>query len=192
MNQNEASQREFASIIGKTEGLVSHYKRDGRLVMSGKKVLVKESIDRIKQTAHLNGWANEQHAAKERGEINRKIENEKTFEKLRSDISTTQLDLETDNAKELFENARALREKSSALQAAAEHEKFIGELVSKDVVSKILFERARACRDSLMASARRTAPLIVGMDDISEIEKLLSDEYRHLLDQFSKLPLINE
>lgn len=53
-------------------------------------------------------------------------------------VTETQLDLETNDADELFKNARALKEKSAALQIEAERQKYIGELVEKDVVEKII------------------------------------------------------
>jgi len=92
----------------------------------GKFVLVAESDTRLKQTADMNGYANSVHAAAERAKINEKIEQEKSFDDLKDEVCDTQLDLETQDADELFKNARALKEKSAALQAAAEHEKFVG------------------------------------------------------------------
>jgi hypothetical protein len=71
-------------------------------------------------------------------------------------VNESQLDLETKNADELFKNSRALREKAAALQAAAEHEKFIGSLVERSVVEKIIFERGRQFRDGVVVCSRRT------------------------------------
>lgn len=55
----------------------------------------------------------------------------KSFERLTNTIQSRQLDLETTNAEELYQNARALKEKALALREAAEYEKFIGELCRK-------------------------------------------------------------
>ena len=194
---NEITVSEFARRYGVKRQTAHVYKKDQRLVMTadGKRCKYIESLELLKKTAHLNGWANEQHAAKEREEINNRIADEvaaKTIEQLTVEVKESQLDLETKNAKELFENARALREKETALLAQIEREKVEGGLVSKDLVSKIMFERARACRDALMTSARRTAPLIAGKDNIQEIESLLTQEYRDLLEQFARMPLLNE
>lgn len=105
-------------------------------------------------------------------------------------VNETQLDLETKNADELFKNSRALREKSAALQAEAERQKFIGELVLKADVEKILFERARQFRDGLMGCSRRIAPDLIGETNISVIENRLNREFRQMLEQFARLPVI--
>lgn len=105
-------------------------------------------------------------------------------------VTESQLDLETTNADELFKNARALKEKSAALQAEAERQKFIGELVLKSDIEKIIFERGRQFRDGLMNLSRRLAPELTGLSGISEIEALLTKEHRAILMEFSKLPVI--
>jgi len=107
-------------------------------------------------------------------------------------VTDTQLDLETTDADELFKNSRALKEKSAALQAAAEHDKFIGELVDKSVVEKIIFERGRQFRDGLMSCSRRLAPEMAGLSGIREIESLLDKEFRTLLEHFARLPVIED
>lgn len=185
------TQTEYANYKGVHKSRVTQWKQDGRLVFSvdGKFVLVDESDERVKNTADLNGWANSVHAAAERAEIDKKILEEKTFEALKADVISTQLDLETTNADELFKNSRALKEKSSALQAAAEHEKFIGELVEKSQIEKIIFERARQFRDGLMTCKRRVSPELAGAD-VNDIESILDREFRSLLESFAKLPVI--
>ena len=93
-------------------------------------------------------------------------------------------------ADELFKNARALREKAAPLQAAAEYEKFIGSLVARDVVEKIIYERARQFRDGVIVTSRRIASDVVGEESISEIESIVQNELRVMLEQFAKLPVI--
>ena len=189
---NMMTQTEYAEYKGVHKSRVTQWKQDGRLVFSpdGKYVLVAESDERLKNTADMNGYANSLHAAAERAKINEKIEEEKTFYDLKDDVSSTQLNLETKDADELFKNSRALKEKAAALQAAAEHEKFIGELVPKEIVEKIVFERARQFRDGMMSCKRRIAPELSGLTGITEIESVLDREFRALLENFSKLPVI--
>ena len=186
---NEMKQVEYAEYRGVSKPMVSKWKADGRLVMNGKLILVNESDARIKKTANLNNYANEMAGKEARKEVDAAIE-KYTLQELEKTVEETQLDLETKDADTLFKNSRALREKASALQAAAEHEKFLGTMVSLDVVEKIMFERARACRDGLMTSARRMSPLIVGKTDIKEVESLLMEEYKVLLNNFAKLPVV--
>lgn len=187
---NMMTQTEYAKYKSVHKSRVTQWKKDGRLVFSadGKFILVAESDARLKETVNLNGYANSVHAAAERAEINERIEQEKSYEELKSAVTNTQLDLETKDADELFKNARALREKAAALQAAAEHEKFIGSLVEKSVVEKIIFERARQFRDGVMATSRRIAPDVIGKESITEIEAIVQKELRVMLEQFAKLP----
>ena len=189
-NSNMMTQTEYAEYKGVHKSRVSQWKKDGRLVFSGKFILVSESDARLKETAHLNGYANSVHAAAERAQINARIEQEKSYEQLKDDVTKTQLDLETKDADELFKNSRALREKAAALMAAAEYETFIGAQVKKEVVEKILFERARQFRDGVMATSRRIAPDVIGKESITEIEAIVQKELRGMLEQFAKLPVI--
>ncbi len=152
-------------------------------------VLVKESDDRIKLTASLNGSFYDQKAKKEREEINKSIE-EKGLSGLTEAVSYQQLDLQTEDAEVLFKNARALREKAAALQAAAEHEKFIGQLIEREQVDKVIFERARQFRDGLMTCKRRISPELAGVESSKDIENILDREFRILLENFAKLPVV--
>lgn len=186
------AQTEYAKYKGVHKSRVTQWKKDGRLVFSadGKFILVAESDSRLKETVNLNGYANSVHAAAERAEINARIEQEKSYDELKSAVTNTQLDLETKDADELFKNARALREKAAALQAAAEHAKFIGLLVAREDVEKIFYERARQFRDGLMACSKRISTGIIGRESIIEIESIIHKEHREILEQFAKLPVI--
>ncbi len=184
---NKKIKARFAEYMKVSRAQVSMWDKAERIVMEGKFVLVKESIELLRKTGSLSGFANGSHAATKRGD---ETSQEKSFEDLETEVSETQLDLETKNAKDLFENSRALREKATALQAAADYDKSIGLLVSRELVEKIMFERARACRDLLITSARRMSPLLAGKTDISEIESLLNEEYRALLENFARMPII--
>lgn len=188
---NLLTKSEYAKYKGVSKPMVSKWWKDGRLVMTPdeKFVLVNESDARIKLTASLNGSFYDQKAKVERENINKIIE-EKGLTELTAEVSYQQLDLETDDADVLFKNARALREKAVALQAAAEHEKFIGELVPRYHVEKIVSERTRQFRDGLLTCSRRIAPEISGREDVKQIEDILYKELRFQLNNFSKLPVV--
>lgn len=107
-------------------------------------------------------------------------------------VTETQLDLKTKDAETLFKNSRALKEKAGALQAAAEHEVYIGSLMDKKVAEKIIFERGRQFRDGLMTLSRRLAPEIATISSINEVEEILNREFRAILESFANLPPIQE
>ena len=187
----QLTRSEYAKYKGVSKAMVSKWINDDRIVLTldDKFVMVEESDARIKLTASLNGSFYERKAKEEKEKINKIIE-EKGLTELSEDVNYRQLDLETEDADVLFKNARALREKATALQAAAEHAKFIGDLVERAVVDKIVFERARQMRDGMMVCSRRIAPEIAGKTDITEIEGVIAREFRALLESFSKLPVI--
>lgn len=188
---NITSLPKFAVMQGVSRQMAYKWKKDGRLILTPdeKNVYIKESIERIKLTKSLNGSFYDRKAGEERKKINEIIE-EKGLSELTNEVCYQQLDLDTEDAEVLFKNARALREKATALQAAAEHEKFIGELVARDQVEKVVFERARQFRDELLTCSRRIAPDIVGKTEVKQVEDILYKEFRIILEQFSKLPVV--
>lgn len=120
-------------------------------------------------------------------------EDDRTIEELQAAVNNSkQLNLDGNDADELYKNSRALKEKALALQAAAEHEKFIGALVELSLVEKIIFERGRQFRDGAMAVSRRLAPLIIGIESVREVEELINAEMRQMLHDFARLPVIEE
>lgn len=189
---NELTRSEYALYKGVSKPMVSKWFKDGRLVMTPDErfVLVNESNARIKLTASLNNSFIEKKAGEEKERINKIIE-EKGLTELTRDVNYQQLDLESEDAQVLFNNARALKEKAAALQAAAEHEKFIGNLVEKAQIEKIIFERARQFRDGLMTCKRRVSPELAGIDSSKDIENILDREFRSLLESFAKLPVVD-
>jgi len=188
---NQLTRTEYAKYKGVSKQMVSKWIRDNRLVLTadGKFILVNESDARIKLTASLNGSFYDRKAKEEKEIINKIIE-EKGLTELTEEVNYHQLDLDTEDADVLFKNARALREKASALQAAAEHQRFIGSLIEREQVEKLIFERGRQFRDGLMSMSRRIAPQIAGNTDITQIEKIIAGEVRGTLEDFCKLPVL--
>lgn len=188
---NEMTKAAYARYKGVSKAMVTKWLNDGRLVLTedGKRVLVNESDARIKQTANLNNWANEQHAAAARVEVDKAIE-EKTFTDLKDEVNDDQLSLEGNNADTLFKNARALREKATALQAAAEHEKFIGSLVSKEAARKFYGGVLMSIADNVDTLAISLAPVVLSLDNIpdcsSEIKKAIHCVLNRVADDLDK------
>lgn len=188
---NQLTRSEYALYKGVSKPMVSKWFKDNRLVMTPDErfVLVNESDARIKLTASLNNSFIEKKAGEEKERVNKIIE-EKGLTELTQEVNYHQLDLGSKDAQVLFNNARALKEKAAALQAAAEHEKFIGDLVEKSQVEKIIFERARQFRDGLMTCKRRISPELAGIESSKDIENILDREFRILLESFAKLPVV--
>lgn len=105
-------------------------------------------------------------------------------------LTELRADFDGEGNKNTYMQAKTAREVYEAKIAALKFGEMDGSLVQKSVVEKILFERARQFRDGVAATSKRIAPLVVGKESLKEIELLLDSELTYMLDQFSKLPVI--
>lgn len=113
--------------------------------------------------------------------------------KIRDDKYSPIFDNVEDKSEEIdldYHAARTIREIAEAKIAEHKLNVMRGDFVEKSVVEKILFERARQFRDGVTATSKRIAPLVVGKESLKEIETLIDTELTYMLDQFSKLPVI--
>lgn len=188
---NEMTKAAYARYKGVSKAMVTKWGNDKRLVLTkdDKRVLVNESDKRIKETVNLNNYANELQAQAARVEVDEAIQ-KKTFTELKTEVNDTQLDLTTKDADTLFKNARALREKATALQAAAEHEKFIGSLVSKEAARKFYGGVLMSIADNVDTLAISLAPVVLSLDNIpdcsSEIKKAIHCVLNRVADDLDK------
>lgn len=182
----------LAQQLGISHQLGNRYRRRGMPndSLETAQAWIKSNINPFRsKTGRIGGNSGKKPVSTETAEESSEIVSSDMSELIHR-VNDQQLDLETKNADELFRNARALREKAAALQQAAEHEKFVGSLVEKEQVEKVIFERGRQFRDGLLSLSRRLAPELAGENDISAIESKLNGEFRQILVQFSKLPVI--
>lgn len=181
---NEVSQAEFSRIKRVSKAMVTKWKQENRLVFTpdGKRILVNESNQRLKETSSPAGYVNSIHAAERRKSHDEQAQ-EIPFTELKDRVNELQLDLNTQNADELFRNSRALKEKAQALAASLEYDLAMGKLVIRDDVHKAAFEASRMLRDKLQGLPQQTAPNLHGKTVI-EMQHILSDEINLLLTQF--------
>lgn len=164
--------------------MVTKWKQENRLVFTqdGKRILVNESNQRLKETSSPAGYANSILAADRRNRDDDPAP-EIPFTELKDKVNKSQLDLETQNADELFKNSRALKEKAQALAASLEYDLAMGKLAIRDDVHKAAFEASRMLRDKLQGLPQQTAPNLHGKTVI-EMQHILSDEINLLLSAF--------
>lgn len=164
------SQAEFARKYGYSKAAVTQFKKADRLVFISAGVLDFEaSRKKIFDTSNPSRNDVSRRHAEYRGE------------------DETEKPERSGNA---FHNAKTVREKYLALQAKLDYEVNSGMYVEKAQVEKIVFERARQFRDGLLTCSRRIAPEISGREDVKQIEDILYKEFRLILEQFSKLPVV--
>lgn len=116
--------------------------------------------------------------------VRRNTEPEQT-EELGTDEEQS-IDLEIADADELFRRSRAVKEKSLALQAKAEHDLFIGTLVKREDVDRGIATIVRQLRDGLANVSRRIAAEVSGISGAAECEKIIDREHRAMLETMSR------
>lgn len=181
---NMMTQTEYAEYKGVHKSRVTQWKQDGRLVFThdGKRILVNESNQRLKEASSPAGYANSIHAAERRKSHDEQAQ-EIPLTELKDKVNELQLDLDTQNADELFRNSRALKEKAQALAASLEYDLAMGKLVIRDDVHKAAFEASRMLRDKLLGLPGQLAPNLHNQT-VSDIQVILTDEINRLLMQF--------
>lgn len=81
-----------------------------------------------------------------------------------------------------------LQSRKLALQCALlkqEHDRESGKLVEVEEVQKVAFETARTARDLLLAVPDRIAPIVAGIDNPFEVNRIISEELRNVCEQIS-------
>lgn len=169
---NHMSKTSFAKATGYTRDQVKHMHTKGRLVLEGKWVLVEESLKRISETE--TGRALTESVIPEYSD------------------EAQLLDGEEHKASfgRMFLEARARKEQQLAIKTELENQARRGELIEMALVKTMMANRTRAFRDGLTTSSRRLAPIVAAVEDVREIEKELMAEFRYLLEEWAKEPLI--
>lgn len=77
-----------------------------------------------------------------------------------------------------YQDYRARRELAEAERAERDNAREAGRLIQRDSTERAIFDAFRALRDRVMATAPRTAPKLIGMSDVREVEHVIHDELR--------------
>jgi transcriptional regulator with XRE-family HTH domain len=101
-------------------------------------------------------------------------------------VEEQSIDLEITDADTLYWRSRAVKEKSLALQAKAEHDLFIGTLVKREDVERGVSNIVRQLRDGLVNVSRRIAAEAASLSDAAEVEKVIDREHRIMLEAMSR------
>lgn len=79
---------------------------------------------------------------------------------------------------EAYADHRARREKAEADMAVLEAEKLAGRLMAVEPAERATFDAFRELRDATFAAVRSSAPQLLGMTEVREIQHLLEDALR--------------
>ena len=162
---NLVSQAEFARQAGYARSYVTQLKQSGRLVMDGKRVIVDQSLARIAATKDPNRDDVQARHAKAR--------------------KNTLEDERMDNTGDSFQSARATKEKYLALQAKADYEKSIGQLVEYADVKRAGAEIGITVRTALENMPDQLSAELAPIHDQEQIHALLVEQVEDLLHKLS-------
>lgn len=168
---NVATRAQFARLNGWGRSYVTELAQAGRLVLADNgKVLVRESLERIKATADpAHAAVAQRHAAERAAKANGDDEQPKT-----------------DRVGSTFSQAKAVRERYNAMLAKVEYEQRIGELVSAKEVRRAAEEFGAALRRRWENLADSLAAVCAAESDPARVHALISDEVEQTLLDLSK------
>lgn len=81
-----------------------------------------------------------------------------------------------------YQSLRTRRERAAVEAAERENDREAGRLLDRDATSRGVFDSFRALRDAVMASPQRAAARVVGLADVRDIERIITEELRHGFD----------
>src|SRR5690349_21092094 len=88
-----------------------------------------------------------------------------------------------------YHRARATRETVRARREQLELEELLGRKIDADQVRLAQFEHGRRTRDALIAMASQISPKLAASSSRRDVERILVDELRRVLDDLSRAPL---
>lgn len=216
---NVISKSELARRRGVTPATVTRWVRKNRVVLdSSDRVLYAETLGLLQSTENPQSKASSRSKENKQAEDKTQLFNhwfgdpeesepaenpppvddsvkqffgsDDNYPELVEEIKETTVPTNSGHWEMLLNNSKAMKERAFALKAAAEYDKTINKLVDKSLVERAVFERSRAFRDALTVMGKRLAAELSAMDNPIQIEKLIEQECRLILEQFAALPLL--
>lgn len=81
-----------------------------------------------------------------------------------------------------YQSLRTRRERAAVEAAERDNDREAGRLVDRDAIHRGVFDSFRALRDAVMASPQRAAARVVGLADVRDIERIITEELRRGFD----------
>lgn len=78
-----------------------------------------------------------------------------------------------------YQSLRIRRERATVEAAERDNDREAGRLLDREATSRGVFDAFRALRDAVMASPQRAAARVVGLADVRDIERIITEELRH-------------
>lgn len=166
----------FADHLGCRPSYVTELKKSGRLVLTpdGKQVMVGPSLERIEATrnpAHAEVAA--RHAAQRGAPLTTAEPGDPT--------EPEDLDPSINSIGNIYQTAKAEKERYLALSAKRDYEISIGKLLDADEVRAAAAMAATALRTDLENLPNTIAPTLAAEPDEARVRLLLEEEIEHIL-----------
>lgn len=164
-----STRADFARLMGVNRSTVTRWAEKGQIVLSGDKIDVEASQQRLRDTGGARPDVAARHAA-ERGALPT------------APASSAPSPAPDERVGNTYQAARAVKEKYAAMQAKLDYEKAVGNLIPKDDVDQALKAFAASTRARLDTLPDQLAPLLAPVSDMGEIHALLAEHLRLTLD----------
>jgi hypothetical protein len=180
------SQREYARRRGVTHRSVQKAIKDGRIAaafVDGKidvdkaNKLWKDNTDETKSSNSVSGDPKHRREPDEPPQPAEPAES--AGEQKPSSTNDTQ-------SGPSYTRARSVRETFLAKTAEVDYKERIGKLHNTDECKVARFNEARRARDMLLTIPARISPILAGITDIKEIDRILTEELRIVCTQLAK------
>lgn len=200
MTEEKLTLTEFARRAGFRPSYASQLKRNGRLVMEGRKVLFRASLERIEETRDpskitpkpASGTPTPEAQAIREG-LGWKAAAEKPPQTAQASFLGDDSDREgqddledTSDAPVGYQAARAKREHFNAEMARLEYEKAMGQLVDQELVREVILNATATLRAKLEQMAENIAGRVQAAPDEAEGRAVVMEEVEHALGDLSR------
>lgn len=162
--------------MGVNRSTVTRWAEKGQIVLSGDKIDVEASQQRLRDTGGARPDVAERHAAGRGAAVPGQKVPEWTQRAGAGDTAPPAAP--DDRVGNTYQAARAVKEKYAAMQAKLDYEKAVGNLIPKEDVDLALKTFATATRARIDTLPDQLAPLLAPVSDLGEIHALLAEHLR--------------
>ncbi|WP_022949543.1 hypothetical protein [Methylohalobius crimeensis] len=182
MSDEKLTLTEFARRIGVRQSYASQLKKKGRLVMEGRKVLYRASLERMEATRDPSKITPKPPSGTPAPEV-QAIRDAATPP---ADEASSADDEDLGAASPNYQSARAKREHFNAEMARLEYEKAVGQLVEIDRVREVILNATTTLRTKLEQMAESIAGRVQATRDEAEGRAVVIEEVEHALGDLSR------
>lgn len=179
MDDQAMTQTEFARHNRWRPSYVTQLKREGRLVLNGRRVLLKASLARIAETADPSkAGVVDRHEAKRTALVSASAQTveAESGEAANDPVSSSGV---------RYSDARAQKEHYLALAAKRDYEERLGQLLRADDVLAAVRNAATILRGGMESLADTLAPQLAVVSDEARVRAILAENIEQLLESTS-------